>query len=273
MTDEVVRTAEHGMRLEELDVESLRPNPWNPNEMNEDTFNRLGEELEDVGFIDPIQVVPMDDGTYQIIGGEHRWRAAKVFGYDTIPCVILDGEKWSDEDLRKFVTTRLNALKGAINPMKFMELYNDLASRHEEEALQALMGFTDKDAWRVLTKDVKTGLEDMGLSKEALKKFDEATAELKTVDDLAGILNTIFNEHGDDLTSNFMILSFGGRDHLYVQFDDAKAFKAVVKKVESIRGSGLLADQLIAQAVADIAMPSPIAKPEPEPAATEEAVA
>jgi hypothetical protein len=243
--NDFVSKAEHKMRVRDVPVDRIKPNPWNPNEMDDETFNRLAEEIQSVGFIDPIQVVPTEDDMFMIIGGEHRWRVSKVLGYEFVPCVVLDDAKWSDVDLQKFVTTRLNALHGKVNPEKFMQLYLDLAKRHEEGALQALMGFTDQDAWKSLTKGVRKGLEDAGVNKEALKKFDEAAAELKTVDDLSGILNKLFTDHGNDLKYNFMILSFGGKEHLYVQFDSKSDFGRVKKKIESMRGSGTTADRVL----------------------------
>lgn len=218
--EEVMGDTDGGMRIERVSIDALRPNPWNPNEMDDETFNRLAEELDEetgVGYIDPIQAVPMDDGTFQIIGGEHRWRAMRANGHESIEIVVLGDEKWRDEDLRKFVTTRLNALHGKINPQKFMDLYMDLAKRHDEEALQALMGFTDRDAWGALVKDTRKGLADAGVPKEKLKEFDAAVKEMKTVDDLSLILNKIFTEHGDTLSSNFMVFTFGGKEHLMVQ--------------------------------------------------------
>jgi len=217
------------MVVEQIDIDKIVNNEWNPNVMDDETFNRLAEEIEEVGFVDPIQVVPMTDGTYKILGGEHRWRALRILGYTEVPCVVLGDEKWQDEDLQKFVTMRLNAIRGKINPEKFMELYNDLADRHEEDVLQALMGVTDDDAWKQMTKDVRKGLKDAGAPKEVLKKFDESTKELKTVDDLSTIINKCFTEFGDTLEKNFMWFSFGGKNHLYVQCE--KATWGVVRKM------------------------------------------
>lgn len=221
--------------LKNLPVSSLSPCGWNPNEMNADTFNRLCKELDEtdggVGMIDPIQVIPMaPDEThaepwFQIIGGEHRWRAASVLGWETIPCVVLNGENWKDQDLRKFVTLRLNALHGGLNAKKFAALYQDLAQRHSEEALQGLMAFTDNDAWTELVKGISKALEKSGVSKKNVKKFEKATKELGQVKDLSSIIGRMFQDHGEDLKQNFMILSFGGKDHLYIDCT-AETFKA-----------------------------------------------
>lgn len=214
---------EENMNIQRIAIDKIKPNPWNPNEMDDETFNRLTAELDTegggVGYIDPIQVVPMEDGTYRVIGGEHRYKAMQVLGHDAIDCVVLAGEKWRDEDLQKFVTTRLNMLRGKMSQKKFMDMYMDLSSRYQEEALQSLMGITDQDAWKSLTDGVTKNLKGMGLPKEKVEKFKEAASELKTVDDLALILNKIFSESGDTLTSNYMVFTFGGKEHLMIQVD------------------------------------------------------
>lgn len=214
--------------LLDLSVDEIQPNAWNPNEMDEESFNRLADEIESVGFINPIQVVPTD-GKYVILGGEHRWRAAKSLGFETVPAIVLRGKKWQEKDLQKFVTTRLNAISGKLNPQKFMSLYQDLAGRHEHEALQSLMGFTDRDLFDKMSKKARGGLADAGVSKRLLEKFDDASKEISTVEDLSMIINKIFTEHGSELQSSFMWFGYGGSEHLYVQID-----KSTHRKLKSL---------------------------------------
>ena len=145
----------------------------------------------------------MEDSTYRIIGGEHRWRTAKVLGFESVPAIILDGDKWKEEDLQKFVTTRLNAISGNLNPEKFMDLYHDLSSRYDHENLQILMGFTDQEIFNKMTNQARKGLVDAGISDEKLKEFDEIAKEIKTVDDLSNIINKLFTDHGEQLEYNF----------------------------------------------------------------------
>jgi hypothetical protein len=192
----------------------------------------------------------MEDGSHQIVGGEHRWRAMRVLGYEKIQCVVLGDEKWKDEDLRKFVTTRLNALRGKLNPQKFMDMYMDLSDRYEEDALQALMGFTDDDAWLTLTKDVRDGLEAAGADKSILDKFDEVSKELKTVDDLAVVLNKMFTEFGDTLDQNFMWFTFGGKEHLYVQCSK-ETWKRVKSMMAGVQDNGMDANDAFGQLLSD----------------------
>ncbi len=229
----------------EINVDEIQPNPWNPNQMNDEMFNRLADEIEEVGFINPIQVVPMDDGSYRIIGGEHRWRVGKVLGLEEIPCIVLDGPRWKEEDLQKFVTTRLNAISGKLNPERFMELYNDLSTRHDHDALQLLMGYTDSDIFAKMTRQARAGLESAGVSDDKLKEFDEVAKEIKTVDDLSNIINKIFNSHGDQLEHNFMYFGYGGEEHLYIHTSRTQ-FSMVKLLMKHVEDNGLDAAELIA---------------------------
>lgn len=205
------------MKVEDISVDDLEESPWNPNEMSDNEFNRLAEELQENGFIDPIQVVPLDTGKYRILGGHHRYKAAKAIGIEKIPAVILSDVKWSDEENQKFVNVRLNMLRGKLNPEKFLKLYKEMADKYGDENLQRLMGFVDSDVWTKLVGSVRDAMAKSGLPDEMMKKFDETKEEIKTVDDLAGILNRLFTDFGSTLPVGYMVFTFGGKDNLYVK--------------------------------------------------------
>lgn len=204
--------------LRHIPIDLITPNAWNPQGQDEVTFQRLVDEIRDVGFLDPLEVVPLDDGTYRIIGGEHRWQAAKVIGMDELPCSVLVDSKWQDEDLQKFVTVRLNVLKGKLDPEKFAKLYGEMARKYGAEALQQLMGYTDSKAFQKIVGDVKRGLKK-GLPKDLQDEFDEKAKEAKTVEDLSNILQHLFAKHGDTVNMSFMVFTFGKQEHVYIQMN------------------------------------------------------
>jgi hypothetical protein len=198
-------------------VDSLEVNDWNVNTQDEATFTRLREEIRKVGFIDPIQVFPKTTGKYVILGGEHRWKAAMAEGLETVPVIVLTDKRWDDEDLRKLVSVRVNILKGKIDSEKFAKLYNDLANKYGADALQAAFGFTNAKAFQSLLGSISKGLK--GLDKATQKKFDENAKEAKTVQELTSILQELFSKYGDSTDQNFMVFTFGKKEHIYIQMD------------------------------------------------------
>ncbi len=251
---------QYEIRTVRLDL--IDPNSWNPNQEDAKAFDTLTEELDHenggVGYIDLMQVVPLESGRYRLIGGEHRWKALKVLGEEEADCVVLTADRWKDEDLQKFVTMRLNMIKGNLNPDKFMQLYLDLAKRHSEDDMQRLMAVTDDNVWKTMTKDVRKSLEDAldgvgadpDKKKKALEDFDKVSKEVKTVEDLSNILNKIFTEYGDTLSMNFMWFTFGGQKHLSVSCAP-KQFAVCEAMVNSIKADGLDAGEVFAKLMAD----------------------
>lgn len=201
-----------------ISVDRIVPNSWNTNEEDERTFDHLVDDVAETGFIDSLTVVGIDDGNYRIIGGEHRWRAAKAAGEDEIPCLILKGKKWKDQDLQKFVTVRLNMLKGKINPEKFAKLYREMADKYGAEQLQKLFGFTDKNAFRRILKGVTSAAKQV-LPKELHADLDEKAKDAKTVEDLGVIVQEMFAKYGDTADKSFMIFTHGKQEHIYIQMN------------------------------------------------------
>jgi ParB/RepB/Spo0J family partition protein len=204
-----------------INIDNIKPNSWNVNEMKSETFNRLVEEIREVGFIEPIQVVEDKSnlGNYTIIGGEHRYYACKYLGYKEIPCIILKSGKFDDIDLQKFVSIRLNILRGKINPEKFVKLYDEMADKYGAEALQKLMGFTDTEEYMKLVKAIGRSVKDLGLGDKATKEFEKKAKNLKDVDQLADLLNDIFSKYGNTLEYDFMVFNYGGKNIYWVKLD------------------------------------------------------
>jgi hypothetical protein len=228
--------ADDKLEMKYLSVTDLEPNIWNPQTMGAPEMDRLKKEISEVGFIAPIQVVPLDTGKYRIIGGEHRWLAAKELGMIEIPCGIMLGAKWKDEDLQKFVTVRLNVISGRLDPERFAMLYQEMADKYGAESLQNLMGFTDTKAFAKILGGVQKNLKKV-LPKEMHGAIDAAAKEAKTVADLGNIIQTLFQKYGDTVNLSFMIFSYGKQNHVYVSMDKAMK-KAMDKVIEFCRETG-----------------------------------
>jgi ParB family chromosome partitioning protein len=64
--------------------ESLTFSPWNVNEVSPDNQRKLVESIRRNGIFRPVVVRELDDGTLQVIAGEHTTRAAIELGHETI---------------------------------------------------------------------------------------------------------------------------------------------------------------------------------------------
>jgi len=76
--------------VQHLPTGQLQPNSYNPNRMAKAEFAELVEEVRHLGRLPkPVIVRPSEDG-YQIVDGEHGWRAAVEVGLAEIPCEVVE---------------------------------------------------------------------------------------------------------------------------------------------------------------------------------------
>jgi ParB family transcriptional regulator, chromosome partitioning protein len=77
-------------RIVELPLVKVTPNKNQPRQyFKEETLNELAESIREFGIIQPIIVRSLDGGgLYEIISGERRYKAAKMLGLATVPCII-----------------------------------------------------------------------------------------------------------------------------------------------------------------------------------------
>lgn len=209
-------SSKYKMNVQEIDVQLVDKWDDNPNAMSDEEFNALCDELDQNGLIDPIQVVgPHTNGRYFILGGHHRFDAARVLGWEKLSCVLLDPTEWGSEKV-EFQNIKMNVLKGKLSADKMMRWYQDKAKLYNAETLAKLTGFTNIDAFLKIVGELKKSIGATGLPEDLKNKVSEALSEMKTVDDLASVLHKIFNEYGDQLKYNFLTYTFGGLPHLYV---------------------------------------------------------
>lgn len=236
MTDTPAPAPAPKHELKYLPLDQIVPNPWNPQKMDEATFQKLVEEMQANGCIAPLQVVPFTDGSYRIIGGEHRWRAASIVGLMELPCIVLTGKKWTDEDLQKFVTVRLNIIGGETDPERFLKLYNEMAEKFGKDAMQSMFGYTDTRAFQKLIGTMARGIKK-SLPKGAQSEFEEKAKEAKTVEDLASIVQMLFAKYGDTVPKSYMVFTYGKQEHVYVQMNP-KMKRALDKVINVLRETG-----------------------------------
>ncbi|MGE0067615.1 MAG: ParB/RepB/Spo0J family partition protein [Solirubrobacterales bacterium] len=80
--------------LRELPVELIKANPDQPRtNFDPDALDALAASIEASGVVQPILVRPLHDGSYELVAGERRWRAARQAGLEKVPAVVRDQEE------------------------------------------------------------------------------------------------------------------------------------------------------------------------------------
>jgi ParB family chromosome partitioning protein len=78
-----------GAELREVAVELVSPNPDQPRKrFDEDALQALAESVKERGVLQPVLVRPRAGGTYELVAGERRWRAAQIAGLETLPALV-----------------------------------------------------------------------------------------------------------------------------------------------------------------------------------------
>ena len=78
-------------RTLEVPVESFVPGQYQPRKkMHKKTLEELAESIKQQGILQPILARKQSSGTFEIVVGERRWRAAKIAGLSTIPTIVRD---------------------------------------------------------------------------------------------------------------------------------------------------------------------------------------
>lgn len=102
--------------LQSLSIDAIAPNPGQPREyFSPESLTDLAASIREKGILQPILVRPANQpGTYQIIAGERRWRAAKLAGLTTIPVQIRE----LDDQESMVVALMENVQRENLNPIE-----------------------------------------------------------------------------------------------------------------------------------------------------------
>jgi len=75
--------------ISEVAIADIEANPWQPrSKFDEDALEELAESIKQIGIIQPVTVRVLENGKFQLITGERRFRASKLIGLKKIPAYI-----------------------------------------------------------------------------------------------------------------------------------------------------------------------------------------
>ena len=124
-----------GAYFAELAVSDVVPNPRQPRQVfEEEAMAELVHSIQEVGLLQPVVVRPAQQGTYELVMGERRWRATQAAGLATIPAIVRET---GDQDLLRDALLE-NLHRAELNPLEeaaaYQQLLDDFGCTHEELA-------------------------------------------------------------------------------------------------------------------------------------------
>ncbi|MBQ7056356.1 MAG: ParB/RepB/Spo0J family partition protein [Bacteroidaceae bacterium] len=113
--------------IHEVAIEKIKANPNQPrHEFDKTALFELGKSIQEFGIIQPITLRQMEDGYYQIISGERRWRASQQVGLTKIPAYIRTAD---DENMMEMALVE-NIQRQDLNPIEIALAYQKLIDQY-----------------------------------------------------------------------------------------------------------------------------------------------
>lgn len=154
--------------IQDLSPDALSPNPWNTNVVSQEMEARIEAGLKQMGgFFKPVVARKLRDGTLQILGGEHRVRAAKRLQMPTVPVVVLEGV--TDKDA-KAIGLMDNGRYGQDDTLRLNSLLREL----DADVLE-ILPFDEGDLASLFDAPSGVDLDKIGFDDEE----DDITPEIE----------------------------------------------------------------------------------------------
>lgn len=142
--------------------DKLKPNPWNPNSMTKEVMDAEKASIKKFGFVDPITVRESGKG-YEVIDGEHRWRAAKELKLKEVPVINMGIVK---DEVAKQLTIVLNETRGKAKAKELAQLIQELGQGGMAlEDLAMVTPFTQDDL-KIMVESLD-GVDHVGRAADA----------------------------------------------------------------------------------------------------------
>ena len=130
---------ENAVSEKSLSLDALSPSKYQPrSEFDEDALKALSQSIKEKGVLQPLLVREIENGKYEIIAGERRYRASKMAGLSEVPVIIKD---MSDKEVLEVALVE-NLLRENLSAIEEAEglqrLINEFS--HTQEALSQIIG-------------------------------------------------------------------------------------------------------------------------------------
>jgi len=134
------RSSEHGLGrglgalipraavgLRDIPVDSILPNPLQPRtHFDEQELEDLAQSIREHGLLQPVLVSQRRDGTFQLITGERRWRAAQLAGMPSVPAMVKEATPQASLEMALVE----NIQRRDLNPLEEAHAFRQLIDEH-----------------------------------------------------------------------------------------------------------------------------------------------
>jgi len=121
--------------LRDVPVGSIEPNPHQPRaHFDEQSLAELADSIRQIGVLQPLLVREKGDGTYQLIAGERRWRAAQRAKLTVVPVVVREVNELSSVEQALVENLHRQDLTPLEEASAYQQLAEDFSLTHEAVA-------------------------------------------------------------------------------------------------------------------------------------------
>lgn len=181
--------------IQELPLEKIAPNPDQPRKhFEQEALEELAASLKTLGLVQPITVQALPSGSYQIISGERRWRAAQMAGLKTLPAYIRATQPSELLELALIENIQredLNAIEVALAYQQLTDQHGLSQSKVAERVGKKRVTISNYIRLLQLPAEIQLGLTqrliDMGHAR-ALLQVDDTERQIE-------LYNLIVTEH------------------------------------------------------------------------------
>ena len=153
--------------ISEIELSRISPNPEQPRRLfDEEALDELATSIRELGVVQPLTLRLSDDGDYQIIAGERRWRAAKMAGLTTVPAyvrTVSDSEMTEMALIENIQREDLNAIEVALGFKKLIDSYHLTQERLSERLGKKRATIANHLRLLRLPAEIQLGLRDRKL--------------------------------------------------------------------------------------------------------------
>lgn len=119
----------------EIATDDIKPNPNQPRtHFNEQDIKQLARSIEEHGILQPLLVSDKENGSYQLIAGERRWRAAKIANLEKVPALVRETNPQEILELALIENIQRADLSALEEAAAYQKLANDFQLTQQEIA-------------------------------------------------------------------------------------------------------------------------------------------